>query len=161
VGWPAPAGAGARLLALYDHALPQVYGYLLARCGQRAVAEDLTAETFLAAVDAVRAGHGPPVSTAWLVGVARHKLSDHWRRQAREQRALHARLDALRARDVLQRLGPHHRAALTLRYMDDLPVPEVAGLLGRTVHATEALLVRARSAFRAAYSREGEEGGDG
>ena len=52
---PAPR---ARLLALYDHALPQVYGYLLARCGQRAVAEDLTAETFLAAVDAVRAGRG-------------------------------------------------------------------------------------------------------
>jgi RNA polymerase sigma-70 factor, ECF subfamily len=173
-----PAGAGARLLALYDHALPQVYGYLLARCGQRAVAEDLTAETFLAAVDAIRAGQGAAVSTAWLVGVARHKLSDHWRRQAREQRALHAvgagpgspaepddpwdaRLDALRARDVLQRLGPHHRAALTLRYMDDLPVPEVAGLLGRTVHATEALLVRARSAFRAAYSREGEGDGDG
>jgi RNA polymerase sigma-70 factor (ECF subfamily) len=45
--------------------------------------------------------------------------------------------------------------------MDDLPVPEVADLLGRTVHATEALLVRARAAFRAAYSREGEGDGDG
>ena len=52
---------------------------------------------------------------------------------------------------MLQRLGPHHRAALTLRYMDDLPVPEVADLLGRTVHATEALLVRARRAFRSHY----------
>src|SRR2546429_7795827 len=81
-----PAVAGARLLALYDHALPQVYGYLLTRCGQRAVAEDLTAETFLAAVDAARAGRGAPVSTAWLVGVARHKLSDHWRRPARGKR---------------------------------------------------------------------------
>jgi len=40
------------LLSLYDRALPEVYGYLLARCGQRAVAEDLTAETFLAAVRA-------------------------------------------------------------------------------------------------------------
>ena len=43
-GAPAPAGAGARLLALYDHALLRVYGYLLARCGRRAVAEDLTAK---------------------------------------------------------------------------------------------------------------------
>ena len=48
-------------------------------------------------------------------------------------------------------LGAHHRAALTLRYVDDLSVPAVAELLGRTVHATEALLVRARSAFRVAY----------
>ena len=41
---------GPALLALYDEALPQVYGYLIARCGRRALAEDLTAETFLAAV---------------------------------------------------------------------------------------------------------------
>src|SRR5262244_2277296 len=172
------AGAGARLLALYDRALPQVYGYLLARCGQRAVAEDLTAETFLAAVDAVRGvrgGAAAPLSAAWLIGVARHKLSDHWRRQAREERTLRAvaaepepgpadpwdeTLDAVAAREVLGRLGPHHRAALTLRYVDDLPVPEVAAVLGRTVHATEALLVRARSAFHAAYPASGGECGD-
>ena len=42
---------GAALLELYDAALPEVYGYLLARCGRRALAEDLTAETFLAACD--------------------------------------------------------------------------------------------------------------
>jgi hypothetical protein len=41
-----------------------------------------------------------------------------------------------------------------------LPVPEVAAILGRTVHATEALLVRARSAFRAAYADMGGERGD-
>jgi RNA polymerase sigma-70 factor (ECF subfamily) len=167
--------APARLLDLYDQALPQVYGYLLSRCGQRALAEDLTAETFLAAVDAVRISGSPPLTTGWLIGVARHKLSDHWRRQAREERTLRAvapqpgseahdpwdaSLDALRARDVLNRLGPHHQAALTLRYVDDLPVPEVAGMLGRTVHATEALLVRARLAFRTAYTAGGGEHGD-
>lgn len=48
-GGPTPA---VGLLALYDTALPQVYGYLLARCGDRALAEDLTSETFLAAVSA-------------------------------------------------------------------------------------------------------------
>ncbi len=62
----------------------------------------------------------------------------------------------IRAREVLDRLGAHHRAALTLRYLDGLPVPEVARHLDRTVHATEALLVRARAAFRRIY--EGEEG---
>ena len=158
---PAPG-----LLELYDEALPQVYGYLLSRCGQRALAEDLTAETFLAAVDAVRQDRA--VSVGWLVGVARHKLVDHWRRQAREERGLSlvgteagtdpwdCVLDAVTAREVLGRLGPHHRLALTLRYLDGLPVPEVARLLERTTHATEALLVRARAAFRRAYDQPGE-----
>ena len=41
---------GFGLLALYDDALPHAYGYLLARCGETGLAEDLTAESFLAAV---------------------------------------------------------------------------------------------------------------
>jgi RNA polymerase sigma-70 factor (ECF subfamily) len=159
--------AGADLLALYDQALPQVYGYLLSRCGQKALAEDLTAETFLAAVDTVR--RDQPVTVAWLIGVARHKLVDHWRRLAREERNLalvtaepeppweDGVLDAVTARAVLARLGPQHRLALTLRYLDGLPVPEVARLLDRTLHATEALLVRARAAFRRAYDTPGTE----
>ena len=160
-----PAGADdprSGLLALYDSALPQVYGYLLSRCGQRALAEDLTAETFLAAVDAVRREPPAPVSTPWLVGVARHKLVDHWRRQAREDRSLRSlggaaaapddpwdvRLDVLRARQVLDELGPHHRLVLTLRYLDGLVVPQGARLPDLTVRATQALPVGAHGAFR-------------
>lgn len=153
------------LLELYEEALPHVYGYLLARCRDAALAEDLTAETFLAAVASVRAPDAAAPSVPWLIGVARHKLADHWRRVAREERGLRrldgepepvtdpweTTLDAIRARAVLDRLGAHHRSALTLRYLDGLPVPEVARVLGRTVHATEALLVRARAAFRREY----------
>ena len=40
-------------LELYDGALPQVYGYLARRCENAATAEDLTAETFMAAVAAL------------------------------------------------------------------------------------------------------------
>ncbi len=60
-------------------------------------------------------------------------------------------IDAVAAHQVLDALGPHHRAALTLRYLDGLPVAQVAEHLGRTVHATEVLLVRARAAFRVVY----------
>ena len=158
------------LLELYDDALPHVYGYLLARCGDISLAEELTAESFLAAVSAVRKPGAPEPSIPWLIGVARHKLADHWRRVEREQRGLRLLdgepaavedpwdmlVDRIRAREVLDRLGVHHRAALTLRYLDGLPVPEVARHLDRTLHATEALLVRARTAFRRIY--EGEEG---
>jgi len=67
-------------------------------------------------------------------------------------------LDEARAREVLERLGAHHRVALTLRYVDDLSVREVAAHLDRTVHATEALLVRARAAFRHSYDERGDDG---
>ena len=154
-----------------DHG-PAVYGYFRFHVPSIDVAEDLTAETFLAAVSAVQKGTVADLTVAWLVGVARHKLVDHWRRQGRDERRLRAleggvtawedpwdtELEATRARDVLSTLRPHHRAALTLRYLDGLPVPEVAEQLDRTVHATEALLVRARVAFRRAYE-EGDHDG--
>lgn len=163
---PTGGDAAEALLALYDEALPRVYGYLLSRCGRATLAEDLCASTFLAAVREVRREEPASLSVAWLVGVARHKLVDHWRAQSREERGLalveagsepdgddpwDARLDALRARETLGRLAPQHRAALTLRYLDDLGVPEVALHLDRSLHATEGLLVRARRAFRRAY----------
>jgi RNA polymerase sigma-70 factor (ECF subfamily) len=165
MGMPASVdGHGADLLAIYDDALPHVYGYLLHRCRNSTVAEDLTAETFMAAVESIGRAAVVDVTTAWLIGIARHKLVDHWRRMERDARNLRvidtppdgddpweAELDGFAARDTLERLGAHHRAALTLRYVDDLPVPEVAALLDRTVHATEALLVRARRAFREIY----------
>ena len=58
---------------------------------------------------------------------------------------------------MLASLPPHHRAALTLRYLDGLPVDEVAGHLGRSVHATESLLMRAKASFRRAVNDGGAE----
>jgi RNA polymerase sigma-70 factor (ECF subfamily) len=84
---PATSDPRHALVELYDRALPDVYGYLASRCGSASVAEDLTSETFLAAVDAVRRGSVPELTVAWLIGVARHKLVDHWRHQERDRRA--------------------------------------------------------------------------
>jgi Sigma-70, region 4/Glyoxalase/Bleomycin resistance protein/Dioxygenase superfamily len=97
----------------------------------------------------------------------RHKLADHWRRSAREERGIAAvavlaeeagdpwdeHLDAQVTHAALARLAGPQRAALTLRYLDGLPVAEVAACLGRSVHATETLLVRARAALRRIYRR--------
>lgn len=169
----AESDATADLLEIYEAALPDVYGYLYARSGRRReLAEDLTAETFLAAVDAVRTKGRTELDVAWLIGVARHKLADHWRREARDQAKLHAviaqptadddpwddQLDRILAIETLDALAPHHRLALTLRYVDDLAVAEVARLVGRSTYATEALLVRARRAFRRTYPHPPEGG---
>ena len=49
-------------MALYDDALPAVYGYFVRRCGDRGAAEDLTSETFLAAMDAARKESPPSIT---------------------------------------------------------------------------------------------------
>ena len=164
-------------MAFYDAALPHVWAYLSARCPSPTTAEELTSEVFLAAVDAVRRNSATPVSVPWAIGVARHKLVDYWRGEAREQSRVQAvaggflfgagrsddpwdaRLDEMRAREVLQRIAPQQRAALCLRYFDGLPVAVVAAELGRSLHATEALLMRAKAAFRREY--ENPENSDG
>jgi RNA polymerase sigma-70 factor, ECF subfamily len=157
--------------AIYHRSLPHVYGYLLSRCGDASLAEDLAAETFMAAVAAAGQPDPPPMTTGWLVGVARHKLADHWRHRAREERgqAAVARrqdvvddpwdewLDTEAAYAALRYLPAPQRAALTLRYLDGLPVAEVAMHLDRSVHATETLLVRSRAALRRVY-QEGRHG---
>jgi RNA polymerase sigma-70 factor, ECF subfamily len=166
---PDPNDAARALLALYDQALPMVYGYFVRRCADRGTAEDLTSETFLAAMDAARKDDPPPIGVPWLIGVARHKLADHYRRRHDRLTVLmaelpepvdsvdnwDAELDRLVAESVLTRLSEPHRAVLALRYMDDCSVPECAELIGRTVHATEALLVRARRAFKQHYPEGG------
>ena len=58
---PDPAFA---LLDLYESALPEVYGYLLSRCGNSTLAEELTSETFLGAVSACRKSTLRPRRTA-------------------------------------------------------------------------------------------------
>ena len=167
-------------LELYDDALPQVYGYLARRCANAATAEDLTAETFMAAVAALHNSNAvggnrldlnpAHINTAWLIGTARHKLIDHWRRTERRKEELaelwedmavadpnDAAIDVITANGVLAQLAPTHRAVLTLRYLDDLPVGDVATTIGRTVHATEALLTRAKAAFRNHAVHAGQE----
>ena len=150
-------------LDLYPVALPQVYGFLLARCGDADVAEDLTSETFMAGAKAIAEGVGP-LTIGWLVTVARRRLVDYWRRLDIERRSLrivagHGSaddpwdevIDIEAARSALSRVAPQYRAVLTLRYIDGLAVPEAAELLGRSVHATESLLARARAALREVY----------
>jgi RNA polymerase sigma-70 factor, ECF subfamily len=149
----------------YEEALPHVYGYFLRRCGGSvATAEDLTQETFLAAVSGLRKGRTVEAPLAWALGIARHKLVDHYRGQARNQPpvALDGEAEEAIAGDsgearelavaALAQVPASQRAALVLRHLDGLSVPEVASMLGRSIEAVESLLVRGRVSFRRAYA---------
>lgn len=153
------------LLAVLEAELGNVYAFVLRRCGDRALAEDLTSDVVLRAVRETKQT-GSVVTPAWLITVARNRLVDHWRATTREQRRLSLAwedperdawiddgtpLEPEVVNQVMRRLAPDHQAVLSLRYLDDLSVPEVAATLGRSVHATESLLARARRSFRTSY----------
>ena len=155
--------------AFYDATFDAVYRYLSrAVMGNRALAEDLTQETFASVVVAVRNGSPGAQTLPWVIGAARHKLVDHYRKAAREERRLSlawssgvsqdeeqfddlASIDSVDLVPLMRNLTPDHRLVLVLRYLDELPVGEIAAEIGRSVHATESLLARARRALTSSY----------
>lgn len=155
------------LRAVYRSTLPAVFGYLLLHSGgDRAVAEDLTAETYVNATQRFRQGRGDEVTIAWLKTVAKRRLIDHWRRQSSlRERAIRLRNDVVASgqstppsdaerQDVyaaLSRLDRDHRLVLLLRHFDGLSIREIGTQMGRSEKAAESLLARAKEAFRSAY----------
>lgn len=153
----------------YEATLPRVYRYLLVRCGGDApLAEELTQQTFMAAVSRWRQFDGRSDSTTWLCSIGRNKLVDHARRGQRDEHR-HTRLVAghpgsdtgWRASELrdqvesaLRQLPSDQRTALILRYLDDLSVRDIGRLFGRSEKAAESLLTRARERFRRAYGAE-------
>src|SRR3954471_4886767 len=76
-------------LEFYDSASAEVSRYFVRGVlGDRATAEDLTQEAVAAVVVEIRAGRREGLTMPWLMGVARHKLVDHYRRSAADQRRL-------------------------------------------------------------------------
>jgi RNA polymerase sigma-70 factor (ECF subfamily) len=165
----------ARFDSWYRRTLPRVYAYLVSRSGgDVALAEDLTQQTFIAAIDQRSRYDGRSDTITWLCGIARHKLADHFRaieRDERRQRRMEVRqiqLDAGKRAElgledramiaeILRSLPASQRAVLAFVVLDDLPVAEAARLLGKSRSATESLLFRARDSFRRAYGTESRD----
>ena len=155
--------------AWYERTAPRVYAYLLSRCGSVSIAEELLQAVFVEVVRHPATFDGRGDVIPWLIGIARHRLARHYREQGRQARwstdasirpidaASHdaAAHDAswqsadlrARIRFALDATPALQRAALILRFMDDLPIRDVARHLNRGENATESLLRRARERF--------------
>ena len=157
------AGLEDQFRSMYEAALPTVYGFLSFRTtGDLSLAEDLTSETFAAAVSRFKDGQQDTVTTSWLLTVARRRLIDHWRRAEVADRKLVLLQDRVTASEptvgerelvmeILASLPEIQRTALVLQHLDGLAVQEIAEIIGRSITATESLLARARRSFRNLY----------
>ena len=162
----------AGLTALYNDQVVQVYGFVFRRCGgDVGLAEDITQETFVAAARHFRQEIDVP-SPSWLYQVARSRLIDHWRAEARKERKMRlvsggqsnepssdpaeGIVSGGRVMAALGELPTNQRAALVLRYLDGYSTKDVARMLKRSVKATESLLARARQNLESTY--RGQDG---
>src|SRR5690606_27822919 len=103
----------AQFEGLYHAYAGRVFGYLYSRVGSRSEAEELTAQTFLAALERLPHYTHKGYFAAWLFAIARHKAADSFRRPPAEP--LHAAL-----RQHIAALPAQHAELLRLRYVADL-----------------------------------------
>ena len=160
-----PADAFA---AFYDSNVRDVYSFARARVGGDD-AEDVTSEVFHAAAIAFKHGREEEISIAWLIGVARNKIIDRWRKAQRHKAKAHLlrpresdvavppdwyddeRRDAVLA--SVDQLSERHRSLLILHHLDGMPIAEIAEALEMSHSAVESALARARRAFRTEYEK--------
>ncbi len=143
---------------LYHRYLNAIYRYHLARTGHIQEAEDLTAQTFLTALESIQSFRGQGSFASWLFGIASHKLADHYRRSRvelplEEAEQLHSpiplpeetvlqRLELRRVARVLRLISPERAEALALCLFGGLSLREAARTVGKSEAAVKMLVHR-------------------
>ena len=181
MGRGASQGAGGRLLGalrggralrdedferLYEEHAAALLSFLALRTGDRALAEDLLADTF----ERVLRKRGTfdrrrGSEKTWLYSIALNLLRDHARRSTVERGATERirfergteapdrNLGQVEDRDMVgQALGvlsAEEREAVALRFGADLTVPEIAELTGNSLTTMEGRVYRALRKLRA------------
>lgn len=121
-------------------------------------ADDLTQETFVKAVGALRRFRGDASARTWILSIARHTCMDELRARSRQQRravamrsgAIEGRAvpdpgEEIGTRDLLAHLEPDRRAAFTLTQLLGLSYEEAAETCGCPIGTIRSRVARARS----------------
>jgi len=153
-----------RFADLYERYFDRVYAFALTRAGERAAAEDITADTFRQAFENLSRfqWRGVPFS-AWLLRIAANAAADYYHRVSREQglpamasdddTSWENRLIEVETRtqlsQLVRRLPMDQRRVIQMRFADELSISEVAQAMGRSEGAVKALQHRAMETLRA------------
>lgn len=131
-------------LSAYDRYADDIFRYLYFRLPDRDTARDLTQETFLRAWKSVAGGARFGNVRAFLYRVAKNLTVDFYRKKKDESLedalgekgdvpAASATADFLEAeavRQLLDSLGEKHRDAITMRFLGELSIGEIAEATG-------------------------------
>ncbi len=155
----------AAFTALYDCFVDRIHRYIYYKVGNYSDAEDLTAQVFMRAWEAISSYRitGRPFS-AWLYRIAHNLVVDHFRRQhaslisleetvpSEEPRTdfeylVEMRLDSQIISRALQRLTHDQQQVILLRFIEGYSVAEVALMMQRSNGAIRTLQHRALTAL--------------
>ena len=149
------------LAELYDRHFDGIYRYVYTRLHHHADAEDLTEQVFLKMVDSIDRYRPRGVAfSSWLYRIAHNLLVDRYRRAGREPMELTAELrDARRHADpaavaqhseerrrllaAVRRLTPEQQQVISMRFIDNLAIDEIARLMRRRAGAIHSMQHRA------------------
>ena len=144
---------------LYRCHVNRVYRYVLVRVGNVHDAEELTAQTFLAAFEGIQGYRSEGSFAAWILGIARHKVADYFRRH-REALPLEAAVQVAsptmavdeavsqkilleQVTQVLKTLSSERAEAFSLRIFAGLSLSEISQIMGKSEAAIKMLVYRA------------------
>lgn len=160
----ARAGDQLAFAQLFEQYNAPVLNYLHRMVSDRALAEDLTQDTFIKAYNALPRTKPDLAFKAWLYRIATNTAISHMRRGKivrwlpfltdREhpdeliERSVSRKMDISEA---LDKLPKHYAAALLLRHYQGLSLAETAQALEITENAAKLRLFRARKAFAQIY----------
>jgi RNA polymerase sigma-70 factor (ECF subfamily) len=160
---------------IYQRYHPKIYTYLYHRLEDTYAAEDIAADVFLRACEKIGSYsyRGTPF-IAWLYRIARNKMVDHLRYQAKikkrplNEEALEQSLinedttEGTTVREelkgVLKNLTEDQRQVILLKYFGDLSNADVAGIIGKSEGAVKALQHRALASLKRILETEGKSG---
>jgi RNA polymerase sigma-70 factor (ECF subfamily) len=166
-----------------------LYRFALARVERDGeLALEVTQAAICKAIEKLGSYRGEAPLFGWVCAICRFEISGHYRRLRRRPPETELVEEGLWARGALESIGfdlrdpedqllrrevarrvhltidhlpPRYGRVLEWKYVDGLPVKEIALRLGVSAKAAESLLTRARQAFRDAFSSLGlpEAGG--
>ena len=143
--------------AIYLDNVERVYRMMYARVGNRADAEDLTAEVFQAALKPLRTSASVGEVRAYLLATARTVLASHWRRHyGAEITTIDLNVDRAaldepptesdaprKVRELLARLPERYARILQLRFIDSCTIREAAHAMNISIGNAKVLQHRA------------------
>ena len=143
---------------LYRRHVTRVYRYHAAHTGNVKDAEDLTSQTFMAALEGIRSYRGEAPFAAWLMGIASKKRFLFFRERRPEvqmdaalqipspslptDKAAFSRLRIESISRALKQISAERAEALTLRFFGELSMAEIGRVLNKSEAAVKMLIAR-------------------